>query len=526
MDHEPLARDRAPQRAEDGDGGHPPPPRLLLPLLLAAPFMANVDTAITNVAAPSVRADLGASGGEAGLVVSGYVIAYAVLLVTGARLGALHGRRKVFVTGMAVFTAASLGCALAPDPVTLVVTRFVQGGGAALMVPQVLSGIQLHYTGRRRIRAIGYYSAALSGGAVAGQALGGLLVAADLFGTGWRPAFLINVPVGLLLIAATVRLMPADAGERGAAGADVKGMALLSAAVLALVVPLLLGRDQGWPAWTWVSLAASVPVFAAFGSGQVRLANRGGRPLVAPAVVREPAVRRSLLAHGATTLTYFALLFVMAVYLQDGLGRGPAYTGCAMLSWVAAFGLAGALLSGLPERYRAVLPVAGCLLLAAGYAAVLAYVLAGGRSGPGLFAVLAVGGFGLGTSNNSLIARMTESVPTRLAADLSGVITTNAQLSAALGVPLLGSCYLALAGRQAGAAGAAHALAAVAGVCAALCLSAALAARAPGSAGGADRPGSGGIRPPGRAIGGKSPERPARPTVSSSRPGQDRAWSK
>ncbi|MFF9086615.1 MFS transporter [Streptomyces sp. NPDC014991] len=460
-------RSPAPPRTDDpvspGGSGAPALPAAhrwrLLAVLLAAQFMANIDTAIANIAAPAIRGDLHASGGETGLVISGYVVAYAVLLVTGARLGASHGHRRVFLAGMALFTVASLACALAPGALVLITARVAQGAGAALMVPQVLSGIQTHFAGRQRIKALGYYAIALSGGAVAGQALGGVLIAADLFGTGWRPIFLINVPVGILLSWAALRWMPAEERRGGWDDVDARGMLLLSVAVLLLIVPLLLGTDQGWPAWTWLCLAASVPVTVAFRRGQRRLAARGGRPLIAEEVVREPAVRWLLAAHGVTTMTYFALLFVLAVYLQDGLGHGPAYAGLAMVSWVAAFGLAGPLLAAVPERHRPAMPALGCLILAAGYTAVWCYLVTGHRSGPVLFLLLGIGGLGLGISSNSLIGQMTFTLPDDYAADLSGVISTNAQLCGALGVATLGGVYLFLSDTARATAGsAAHAL--------------------------------------------------------------------
>jgi MFS family permease len=186
-------------------------PGAVLSVLLAAQFMANVDTAIVNVAAPDIVARLQANGAEIQLVVAGYVLTYAVLLITGARLGDLRGRRSIFLVGIAVFTAASLACGLAPTVGALIVARLVQGVGAALMVPQVLTGIQLHFQGRSRVRALGWYAVALSGGAVAGQVLGGVLVAADLWGWGWRSIFLINVPVGIVLLVAAAIALPADA---------------------------------------------------------------------------------------------------------------------------------------------------------------------------------------------------------------------------------------------------------------------------------------------------------------------------
>src|SRR3954451_14817345 len=167
----------------------------LLAVLLVAPFLAQADATIANVATPSIRTHLGVSGAVLELVIGGYLIAFAVLLVTGARLGQTYGYRRLFVAGLALFGAASLACGLAPDPAFLVAARVLQGAGAALMFPQTLTGIHLTFTGGDRARAIGLYAIALSTGAVAGQILGGALVSADILGTHWRAIFLVNVPV-------------------------------------------------------------------------------------------------------------------------------------------------------------------------------------------------------------------------------------------------------------------------------------------------------------------------------------------
>ncbi|TCM47947.1 MFS transporter [Kribbella sp. VKM Ac-2568] len=415
--------------------------------------MANVDTAVANTAAPSIGATLGASEGQVALVVSGYVVAFAVLLITGARLGSSLGYRRVFLLGLQVFTAASLVCGIAPEVYSLTVARFVQGAGAALMVPQVLSGIQLHFAGRERVKALGFFSIALSGGAVAGQVLGGLLISADLFGTAWRPIFLINVPIGIGLTLVALRRLPADGVHDERQSIDLRGVVSLSAAVLLVIVPLLLGSERGWPAWAWICLALSVPMIVLFEQGERRAAAAGGRPLIARQVLRSSAVRAGLLAHGVTTAGYFALLFVLALYLQQGLGKGPAYSGFAMVVWVAAFGLAGPILPRLPERFGW-MPVIGCSLLVVGYLAVLAYLVLGGRSGPLLFALLGIGGLGLGFSSNTLIGAITSAMPTQYASDLSGVVATNAQLSGALGVAVAGSIYAALVSGSTSPAGA------------------------------------------------------------------------
>jgi hypothetical protein len=196
----------------------------------------------------------------------------------------------------------------------------------------------------------------------------------------------------------------------------------------------------------------SLPSLAVFQYGERRTAARGGRPLIARQVLSNASVRAGLLAHACTTGTYFALLFVLALYLQDGLGKGPAYSGFAMVIWVAAFGLAGPV---IPKLRRGVqwMPVIGCLVLAAGYVAVLGYLVLGGRTGPLLFALLGIGGLGLGISANTLIGAVTSSMSAEYAADLSGVVATNAQLSGALGVAVAGSTYAVLADRPAHALG-------------------------------------------------------------------------
>ena len=226
----------------------------LLAVLLAGPFMAQADATVTNVATPSIHTDLGASGAALELVVGGYLIAFAVLLITGARLGQTHGYRRVFLLGAGLFTAASLLCGLAPNAIALVVARVAQGCGAALMFPQTLTGIQLNFTGSQ-----------------------------------WRAIFLINLPVGVLVIAAALHHLPPD-GQRTPRRLDLAGAATLCAGLLLLVVPLALGRGEGWPAWTWLCLTAGAATVAAFPAVERRIAAHGGAPLVAVAVLAGPAV--------------------------------------------------------------------------------------------------------------------------------------------------------------------------------------------------------------------------------------------
>jgi len=332
-----------------------------LSALLGAMFLGNVDVAIANVAGPSIKAGLHASGGQLELIVSGYTLAYAVLLVTCARLGQAREYRRMFLTGLAGFIVASLACALAPSATILVVARIAAGATAALMTAQVLTGIQLGFGGRARARALGLYSLVLSAGAVAGQSLGGLLISADVAGTAWRPAFGVNIPIGLALLWLAWRYLPADGRQASSrVRLDLAGVALLSAALVLLVLPLVLGQGESWPAWTWACLAASVPAFVLLWFVE----RKQGQPLVDPGLLARRAVGWGLASQAAGTATYFAVLFTLALYLQQGLGRSAAYSGLALVSWVAAFGIPGPVLGRLCGRARALAAPAGSLIIA------------------------------------------------------------------------------------------------------------------------------------------------------------------
>ena len=251
-------------------------PGLVLAVVLIGQFMAVLDASIVNVAAPSIHASLHASGAGLQLVVAGYTITYAVLLVTGARLGDILGHRRVFLAGLVLFTLASLGCGLAGTASLLIALRLGQGVGAALMIPQVLSLIQRTHAGPARARAMSRYAAVLAGGAVVGQIVGGLLISANLFHSGWRPVFLVNVPIGVLLLVVGARALPHGKGEPGRT-LDLPGLLLLTPAVLAFVLPLVLGQPERWPAWGWVVMAASVPLVAAFAAAERRVAGPAAR---------------------------------------------------------------------------------------------------------------------------------------------------------------------------------------------------------------------------------------------------------
>src|ERR1700761_8967719 len=302
--------------------GRVTPPGVALAIVLTGQAMAVLDTNIVNVAAPAMHATLGASGAGLQLVVAGYTIAYAVLLVTGARLGDILGHRRVYLGGVALFTLASLGCGLAPTTGALIGLRFLQGAASAAMIPQVLSLIQPSYTQPGpRARAMSLYATVISGGAVLGQVIGGLLVSANLFGSSWRPVFLVNVPVGLAILASG-RLLPAGRYD-GVRRLDLPGLAVLTPAVLAFVLPLVLGQPLGWPAWGWVLLAGSVALFVLLGLVEGWVGARGGQPILPRSLLRLPGMAAGLGGLFATMALFTGWLFSLTLQLQDGLGYSP-----------------------------------------------------------------------------------------------------------------------------------------------------------------------------------------------------------
>ncbi|MFE1438923.1 MFS transporter [Streptomyces sp. NPDC058739] len=412
--------------------------------MLAAMFMALLDVFIVNVAAPTISSDLSASGAELQLVIAGYTISYSVLLITGARLGDRLGHGRVHLAGLGVFTAASLACGLAQDAEQLIAFRLVQGAGAALMIPQVLSLIQRTFTGEARARALGAFSAVLAVGAAAGQIVGGVLVSADLFGFGWRPVFLVNVPVGLALLAAGRRVLPrggAPAGERARA-LDVPGLVLLGAAVSLLTVPLVLGQETDWPLWSWLSLGAAVLVFALFCGHETRLARRGGAPLIAPRVLRHPGMPLAVVRILAVTAVNAGFLFTLTLHLQGGLGHSALRTGLTFVPTAVVFGVVGLTWRSWPASWQRALTPAGFALIVPGLAGAGWALEDGGDGGVALYPALAVVGVGLALAYSPTLTRALATVRPEDAADASGLLATVTQLGQVIGVAAFGTLFL------------------------------------------------------------------------------------
>ncbi|MFJ3922156.1 MFS transporter [Streptomyces sp. NPDC090022] len=416
----------------------------LFTVLLGA-ALPLIDFFIVNVALSAIEHDLAAGPALLELVVGGYGVAYAVLLVLGGRVGDSLGRRRLFLVGMAAFGVTSLACGLAPDAWTLVAARVAQGAASALMLPQVLATIQATTEGPRRARAMSLYGATAGLSMVAGQILGGVLVAADLAGTGWRAVFLVNVPVVILGLVLAVRSVPETRAGRPA-GVDVPGTLLLALSLVSLLLPLTEGRAAGWPLWTWVSLAVFPVATVAFYVTERRADRRGRTPLVPPSLLRLTSMRRGLVLLVPFSVGFSGFMFVLAVVLQQGLRMGPVTAGLALVPMALAFFAASLAGPRLVGRHGSRVVTAGGVLQAAGIA-ILLVTLRYGWPDLGLAELapgVALAGLGQGLQLPVLMRLILSDVPADRAGVGGGVMITAQQSSLALGVATLGSLFLAL----------------------------------------------------------------------------------
>jgi MFS family permease len=333
-------------------------------------------------------------------VVAGYAISTAVLLVTGGRLGDQFGRRRVFAIGMGFFVATSAACALAPDPAVLVAARLVQGVGAALMAPNILSILGVVYTGPARVRAISVYGMVMGLAATSGQLIGGVLIRWDIAGLGWRTIFWINVPLGVVALLASPRLIPESKAERGSR-LDLTGVALITACLVAVVLPLVDGRQAGWPAWSWILLGASAPLAVTFVLHQRRKADRGGVPLLRPQVFSAWPLRAGLLTQLVFWCQQAAGYLVLGLYLQQGRGLSPLSSGAVFTVLAVGYLATSFRAPALTVRFGRPVIAVGAVIAAAGDAALY---LAAAHTGTGgsvawLFPGLIILGAGQGCAS-------------------------------------------------------------------------------------------------------------------------------
>lgn len=416
----------------------------LLVILLAGQAMASMDGEILVIAAPSLRADLHASGAQLQLIVGMYTLAFGALVVTGARLGDVLGYRRVFLLGLTAFTLASLAAGLAPTPSVLIGAVGLQGAAAALMTPQVLSIIQQQFAGETRARAIGAYSMVLAAGVATGMVLGGLLVTAHLLAAAWRPALLLNVPVGAAVLLGARRHLPQVAGG-ARRRLDPAGAAVLSAALIALIVSVTFGRDAGWPIWVWPCLAGCALALAGFVRLERRIAARDDDPLFDLDVLKLPGVAAGVGAVALVMACYTGFLVSLTLHLQGDLGFSPLQAGLIFAAYASGFAAASLTWTRAGTAVRGRLPVAGPLVMAAVLLAV-GLIARGGVWPVALMTpLLSCGGAAHACAFSPLTARLTTVVGAEQVADLSGLVLMASLIGQVVGVAVFVGVYLSAA---------------------------------------------------------------------------------
>jgi EmrB/QacA subfamily drug resistance transporter len=415
-----------------------------LPVLMCGTFMIVLDFFIVNVALPSIQARLHASAGATEWVVAGYGLTFAVFLITAGRLGDRYGRRRIFCLGMTLFVLASAACGMAPTAGVLVAARLAQGLGGALISPTVLAIIGVTYPGQARVRPITIYGTVMGLAAATGQLLGGLAIQLDPLGLGWRVVFLVNVPVGLVALAFSRRQIAESRADQAAA-LDLPGMALVTLALTALVLPLVEGPQLHWPAWTWASLAAVPVLLGLLAASQIR-ASRGSRaPLLDPALFRQWALVSGLGTQLAFWCGQASFFLVLALYLQLGLGLSPLQAGLEFTLMAGAYLAASLRAPALTLRFGRSMITAGAGTIAAGDVVLLTAVATLHGRGLGAAVWLAPGlvlaGVGMGLAITPLATTVLARVDQRRAGALAGAMSTMQQVGNAVGVAVTGVIF-------------------------------------------------------------------------------------
>lgn len=411
---------------------------LVLAVVLAGAFMILLDSTIVNVAIPSIQLDLGASYGAIEWVISGYALANGLMLIPAGRLADRFGHKRLFLIGLLGFTATSILCGTANSPQALIGWRVAQGAMAGVMNPAILAIIQVAFPPRERGRAFGMYGA-VSGVAVAlGPLLGGLLIQANLQGLDWRPIFLLNLPLGIFTAAAALRVLRESRGRGGSL--DIIGVLLVATGVLLVSVPLIEGRAAGWPAWTFVGLAASIPVFALFALWETRLLRLGKDPLIDIRLFRN----RSFSVGVAIGMSYFAgfigLVFALSLYLQIGLGMSALAAGLTLLPFAAGTFAGSAISDWVANRLGKWVILLGSGLV---IVAILGLLWTIRRYGIGItgwemLPPLLLAGIGSGLVIAPNVDIVLAGAPWQDAGAASGVLNTAQRLGNALGVAIVG----------------------------------------------------------------------------------------
>ena len=424
--------------------------RIILLILLTGAFLSPFDYFIVNLALPAIRSGLHTGTADQQLIISAYASAFAALLVTGGRLGDLVGRRKMFLTGIAGFTVSSVFCACAFNGWSLIAGRAFQGAFAAIMTPQVVAFIKVIFNAEQQGRIMGLYSFVFGTASVAGQLIGGLLIAVHPFGISWPSIFLINVPVGIIAFWGGWRYLPENKA-RSDEKIDYLGVLLLSLSLFLLIYSLSRGREQGWPSSTIFLLAASIFVLMLFVRTQVGLKRKGGSPLVDFQFFRNRNFSIGLLL---AFCFYWdsAFFLIFGIFVQNGLEWDALRSGLAILPFGVG-AIAGALLSGFIQQTPARLLCYGFTLLTVGFAFAALRLYNHGNPELIFYISLAIAGTGHGITLPSVTRLVVGQVSAQKAGMASGMTASTLQIGSAFGATFVGGIFLSLTAGNAGKPG-------------------------------------------------------------------------
>lgn len=413
-----------------------------LAVLLMGAFLSPLDFFIVNVALPAMQLGLHANSTELQFIVTGYGAAYAVFVVTGGRLGDIYGRKRIFITGMCLFTLTSAVCAMAPNAEVLIAARILQGLAAAMLAPQVLSSIRVIFPNLEQPKAMGLFGATFGLAAIAGQLCGGMLLEWRPFGLTWETVFLINVPVGILAIVLAFLFIPENRPEKRPK-LDVTGVILISITLFLFIYPLIKGREAGWPIWIFACMAMSLPFGLWFIRTEKRVTAEGRDPLIYLKLFKDKKFVTGLAVIFLfnNTASFFMLY---PVYLQSGFHWTVLSAGLAVLPYAAGFFIGPLLTAVLARKYNDHILTIGLTLLCIGFilsAGVLRYEP---LPGPLLYGALCCAGVGHGIVMPVVVRLVLADIPVATAGLAAGIVSTAIQLGSALGVAVIGTLFFSI----------------------------------------------------------------------------------
>jgi EmrB/QacA subfamily drug resistance transporter len=417
--------------------------RLALATVMIGAFMSLLDTTIVNVALPSIARGLAASHSALEWVVSGYALAFGLVLIPAGRLGDAIGRRPVYIAGLVAFLLASLGAGLSRTAGELVAARIVQGVAAGTYYTQINATIVDMFAGRQRGKAFGVLAAVIGLSTAVGPLAGGLLIAAAGPHSGWRWIFLVNLGIGVVALPAAARYLPApgrSSVHRARQRADIAGLGLLTAALVAMLLPLIEGQTYGWPLWTYGCLAASVLLLAGMWRWESHIERAGRTPLISPRVVRQPAFATGAVFALAYFASFTSIFFSLAVTWQEGFGHGALASGLVVSPFAAGAIVTARKSSAIAQRLGRWTLILGCGTVATGLVCLLlVFHFSGAPSGWYLVGPLLVTGLGHGMIVAPNIDQVLKSVPPSDNGSASGVLNTAQRVGSAFGIAVVGT---------------------------------------------------------------------------------------